>query len=143
MKTSVLTMAVRVVVVEDHEPFRRFVCALLDAQEHLQLINEVGDGLAAVAVAGKLQPDLIVLDIGLPGLNGIETARRIRQLAPGVKIVFLTQESSSDVVDAALQVGGNGYVLKTRAQDDLLVAIETVLEGKQFVSDGLEHNPKA
>ena len=140
MNSSVLTMAVRVMVVEDYEPFRRFLCAFLGAQEHLQLINELGDGLSAVASAEELQPDLIVLDIGLPGLNGIETARRIREVAAETKIVFLTQESSEEVVSAALRVGGDGYVLKARAQEDLLVAIDSVLQGRQFVSDGLDYS---
>jgi DNA-binding NarL/FixJ family response regulator len=140
MKTSVLTMAVQVLVVEDFAPFRRFVCSTLGTQEHLQVIAEVDNGLHAVNQAKDLQPDLIVLDIGLPGLNGIETARRILQFAPDVKIIFLTQEFSPEVVREALRVGANGYVMKTRAEDDLLHAIETVLQGKRFVSDGLEHS---
>ena len=106
----------------------------------MEVIDEVGDGLQAVLQAKALQPDLIVLDIGLPGLNGIEAARRIRHLVPEAKIVFLSQESSADVVHEALRVGALGYVLKTHAQDDLLDAIETVLQGKQFVSKGLNHS---
>jgi DNA-binding NarL/FixJ family response regulator len=137
VESSVLTMVVRVMVVEDHEPFRRFICSTLDTQAHLQIVGEVNDGLHAVLQAKALQPDLIVLDIGLPGLNGIEAARRIRHLMPEVKIVFLSQESSADVVHEALRIGALGYVIKTSAQDELLEAIETVLQGKQFVSSGL------
>jgi len=131
-------MVVRVMVVEDHEPFRRFICSTLGAQEHLQIIDEVDNGLQAVLQAKVSQPDLIVLDIGLPGLNGIEAARRIFHLVPEAKIVFLSQESSADVIQEALRTGALGYVVKTRAQDELLDAIETVLQGKQFVSNGLD-----
>jgi DNA-binding NarL/FixJ family response regulator len=127
-------------VVEDHEPFRRFICSTLGTQEHLQVIDEVDNGLQAVLQAKVSQPDLIVLDIGLPGLNGIEAARRILHLVPEAKIVFLSQESSADVVHEALRTGALGYVIKTRAQDELLDAIETVLQGKQFVSNGLDHS---
>jgi DNA-binding NarL/FixJ family response regulator len=140
MGSSVLTMAVRVMVVEDHEPFRRFICSALGTQEDLQIIDQVDDGLEAVLHATSLKPDLIVLDIGLPGLNGIEVARRVRQLVPEAKIVFLSQESSADVVHEALRVGAHGYVLKTHAQDELLDAIETVLQGKQFVTSGLDNS---
>ena len=140
MESGVLTMVVRVMVVEDHEPFRRFICSTLGTQEYLQIIDEVNDGLQAVLQAQVSQPDLIVLDIGLPGLNGIEAARRILHLVPEAKIVFLTQESSADVVHEALRTGALGYVIKTRAQDELLDAIETVLQGKQFISNGLDHS---
>ncbi len=139
VESSALTMIVRVMVVEDHEPFRRFVCSTLGTLEHLEIVEEVDDGLRAVLQAETLKPDLVVLDIGLPGLNGIEAARRIRHLVPEAKILFLTQESSADVVHEALRAGALGYVIKTRAKDELLDAIETVLQGKQFVSSGLDH----
>jgi DNA-binding NarL/FixJ family response regulator len=80
---------------------------------------------------------LIVLDLGLPKLNGIEAARQIRKLVPESKILFLTAESSGDVVQEALSLGALGYVVKRRLGSDLLVAVETVLEGRQFVSSGL------
>ena len=100
----------------------------------MQVICEVSDGLEAVHKAEELKPDLILLDIGLPTLNGIEVARQIRKLAPDSKIVFLSQESSSEVVEEALRLGAWGYVLKTRAGSDLLPAVEAVLSGKRFVS---------
>jgi CheY-like chemotaxis protein len=97
----------------------------------------LSDGLAAVQKAEELKPDLILLDIGLPTLNGIEAARQIRKLVPKAKILFLSQESSDDVVQEVLNLGARGYVAKTRAGSDLLAAVEAVLEGKRFVSRGL------
>jgi two-component system secretion response regulator SsrB len=126
--------AVRVLVVEDFEPFRKFVTSKLAGVRNLQVIGEVSDGLAAVQNAVELQPDLILLDIGLPTLNGFEVARQIRKLVPESKIIFFTQESSADVVQEALSIGASGYVTKTRAGTELLAAVETVISGKRFVS---------
>jgi len=128
----------RVLVVEDHEPFRRYVCSTLQGQVDLQVIGEPEDGLQAVQHAEALQPDLILFDIGLPQLNGIEAARQIRKLAPNARIIFLTQESSAEVVREALSLGAWGYVLKAQAQNDLLAAIAAVANGERFVSSGLE-----
>ena len=125
--------SVRVLVVEDYAPFRRFICSTLGKRRDLQVICEVSDGLEAVQKAGELKPDLILMDIGLPTLNGIEAARQIRKLSPSSKIVFLTQESSTDMVQEALTLGAWGYVLKARANSDLLAAIEAVLENMPFV----------
>jgi CheY-like chemotaxis protein len=128
----------RVLIVEDYEAFRRFICLALEQRAVFQVIAEVSDGLDAVHKAHELQPDLILLDIGLPNLNGLEAGRRIRTVSPNSKILYLSQESSSDVVQEALGLGARGYVLKARAQSDLLPAIEAVLGGKRFVSKGLE-----
>jgi DNA-binding NarL/FixJ family response regulator len=118
---------VRVLVVEDFETFRRFICSTLGKRPGLQIVEEASDGLEAVHKAEELQPDLIVLDIGLPTLNGIEAARRIRKLSPESEILFVSQESSADVVQEALSLGAGGYVLKTRAGSDLLPAVEAVI----------------
>ena len=126
--------SVRVLVVEDFEQFRRFVCATLGKRPDLQVVGEVSDGFEAVQKAVELKPDLILLDIGLPTLNGIEVARQIRKLVPESKIIFLSQESSAEVVQEALSLGAWGYVVKTRAGSDLLTAVEAVISGKQFVS---------
>ena len=102
----------------------------------LQVIGEVSDGLEAVQKAVELQPDFILLDIGLPSLDGIEAARQIRKLVPKSKIIFLTIESSADVLQKALSLGARGYVVKEMAESELLTAIEAVLLGKTFVSGG-------
>jgi len=125
--------SVRVVVVEDHEQFRRFICSTLEKAPELQVVGIVSDGLAAVQKAEELQPDLILLDIGLPTLNGIEAARRIRKLSPQSKILFVSQESSADVVREALGTGASGFVVKSDAGRDLLEAVSAVLRGEQFV----------
>ena len=126
--------AARVLVVEDFEPFRQFVCSKLRENPDLQLICEVSDGLEAVRKAEELQPDLLLLDVGLPTLNGIEAARQIRKLAPDSKIVFVSQESSADVVAEAFRLGALGYVAKTDAGSDLLLAVSAALRGERFAS---------
>lgn len=126
--------SIRVLVAEDFEPFRRFLCATIGKRDDLQIVGEVSDGQEAVHKAEQLRPDLILLDIGLPTLNGIAAARQMRKLVPESKIIFVTQESSEDVVQEALATGALGYVVKTTANGNLLAAVDAVLEGKQFVS---------
>ncbi len=124
----------RVLIVEDFVAFRRFVCSTLGTKPELQVVGEASDGREAVQKAEELKPDLILLDIGLPTLNGIDAARQIRKLSPESKIIFLSQESSADVIEAALSLGALAYVVKMRAESDLLAAVDSVLLGKKFVS---------
>jgi DNA-binding NarL/FixJ family response regulator len=126
--------SVRVLVAEDFAPFGQFICSTLAERRDLQVISEVADGLEAVRKAEILEPDLILLDIGLPTLNGIDAARQIRGLAPKSKIIFVSQESSYEVLQEALHLGAWGYVLKARAAFDLLAAVDAVLEGRHFLS---------
>ncbi len=130
----------RVLIVEDSDLFRSFVCSAFAKRPELQVIGEVTDGLLAVRSAKELQPDLIVLDIGLPSLNGIEVARRIRKLSPKSKILFLSQETSADVVEEALSTGAQGYVVKTDAGRELLEAVNAVLRGEPFLGERLSGN---
>ena len=126
---------VRILVVDDFEPWRRSVSLLLREEPELQVVvGEASDGLEAVQKAVELQPDLILLDIGLPRLNGIEAARQIRELVPESKIIFLTQESSAYAVREALSLGARGYVIKIMAASELFTAVEAVLSGETFVS---------
>ena len=101
----------------------------------MQVIGVASDGLEAVQKAEELQPDLILLDIGLPSLNGIEVARQIRKLSPKSKILFVSQESSADVVQGALGTGAQGYVVKSDAGSELLEGVNAVLRGEQFVGN--------
>ena len=122
---------------DDFEPWRRAILAWLHTQPGFLVLCEASDGLEAVEKAGELQPDLILLDIGLPKLNGLEAAKRIRKLAPQSKILFVSQESSSDVIQEAFRVGAQGYVHKANAESDLLAAVNQIIAGTQFVSAGL------
>jgi len=122
----------RVLIVDDHEAFRRFTCSMLGEIAELQIVGEAADGLEAVHKAEELRPDLIVLDIGLPQLNGMEAARRIRKLSPNSKILMMSQESSADVVQTALREGAKGYVVKMDAGSELLRAVNAVIRGEPF-----------
>jgi len=128
---------IQVLIVDDYEPWRRFIRLTLLAYDKLQVIGEVSDGLEAVEKAHQLQPDLILLDIGLPKLNGIEAARRIREVSPTSKILFVSENHAWDIAEEALRVGTSGYVVKSGAARELLTAIWAVLEGKQFLSPSL------
>ena len=98
-------------------------------------MGEATDGLDALQKALELRPDLILLDISLPSLNGIEVARQMRSLVPESKVIFLTQESSSDVIQEALSLGARGYVIKNMVVADLFAAVETALMGRTFFSN--------
>jgi len=136
-------LTLRVLVVDDFQPFRRFVCSALRQKPEFEFIHEASDGLEAIHKAKELQPDLILLDIGLPALNGIAAARQIRELAARSKILFVSQESSAEVVEEALNLGAHGYVAKTDAGRELLAAVEAVCQGNRFVSSGLSSDGAA
>ena len=127
----------RVLVVDDYEPWRSFASRTLQKKPELQVVSEASDGLEAVQKAQRLRPDLILLDIGLPTINGIEAARRILQYAPKTKILFVSEQRSPDIVEEALRTGAGGYVVKSKAATELLRAVAAILQGKQFVSASL------
>ena len=109
----------RVLVVDDYEPWRAFVASILKNQSELQIIGEAGDGLEAVQIAQPLQPYLLLLDIGLPTLNGIEAARRISKVSPKSRILFVSENRSRDIAEEALRTGAFGYVVKAAAASEL------------------------
>jgi DNA-binding NarL/FixJ family response regulator len=125
-------------VADDYEDWRRQACLLLQVRPELQVICEASDGSEAVQKAEELKPDLILLDLGLPKLNGIEAARQIRHLSPSSKIIFLSQDNSLDVMQEALSTGALAYVYKARAGSELLPAVEAVLRGERFVSSRIK-----
>jgi len=129
--------SIRVLVVEDYAAFRRVLVSAIQSKAEIQVICEVADGPEAVQKARELQPELILLDIGLPRLNGIEAARQIRNLSPESKILFVSQESSADIVQAALVTGAKGYVVKADVGRELIPALDAVLRGQTYVSKSL------
>jgi DNA-binding NarL/FixJ family response regulator len=133
----VATSPIRILVVDDFEPFRAFVTSSLVQHPELQIIGELSDGLEAVRRAAELHPDLILLDVGLPLLNGIAAARRIQEHSPQSKILFVSGDQSSDIVEEALSTGAAGYLVKSDAGRQLLVAVGAILQGKQYLSSSL------
>ena len=125
---------IRILVVDDHEVVRRAICSLLTNDSTLDVVCQTADGEQAVVKAEELQPDLVLLDISLPGISGIEAARRISRVSPNSHIIFLSQHDSLQMVEDALRAGGHGYVAKMDAGSELLKAIRSVREGKRFVS---------
>ena len=127
---------INVLIAEDFPAFRELLCSILERRPDCHVGWQAPDGLEAVERSEKLQPDLILLDIGLPRLNGIEAARRIRKVSPNSRILFVSCESSAEVVQEALSVGAHGYLLKSDAVE-LPLAVNVVLQGKQFLSSRL------
>ena len=125
---------VRILLIEDFAPFLKLTRSILADKPGLQVIAEALDGRDGVQKATELKPDLILLDIGLPKMNGIEAARQIRKLVPDSKILFVSQESSPEIIQEALSLGASGYVVKTKVGRDLLPAVDAVLQGRTFVS---------
>jgi DNA-binding NarL/FixJ family response regulator len=130
---------IRILLVDDHEVFRRYVASMLKERANVQIVGEAEDGLQAVMQAEALQPDVILLDIGLPGINGIEVARQIGEIANKARIIFLTQESSAEVVNAAFELGAWGYITKVCAGAELLSAVDAVSQGERFTNEN-SHN---
>jgi DNA-binding NarL/FixJ family response regulator len=137
VEKSSYAASISILLVDDVEHWRRSVCSMLTKHEGLHVVSEAADGFEAVQKAEELQPDVILLDIGLPNLNGIEAARRIAEVASDAKILFLTQNIDADLVQLALSDGAKGYVAKVDAGRELVIAIETVFRGEKFVSSRL------
>ena len=124
---------VRILVVENIEYWRRAVSSLLLDEPSFEIICEVADAGEAVLISAQLQPTIVLMDIGLPRLSGIEVARWIPKVAPKTRIIFLSEERDLEVIQAALNLGC-GYVLKSDAKSDLVAAIRSVATGEAFIS---------
>jgi DNA-binding NarL/FixJ family response regulator len=116
-----------VLVVDDFERWRQFVCVALKEIPAVT-VQEASDGLEALAKVQQMRPDLVLLDIGLPRLNGIQVAREIGRLSPESKIIFLTESPSSDLIEEAFRAGASGYVIKSHAADELVSAVKAALK---------------
>ncbi len=126
--------AIRVFLADDHTIIRDGLRALIDAQPGLQVVGEAANGRAAVARVLALRPDVAVLDIAMPELNGIDAARAIRAQQPGTQVIMLSMHASSEHVVRALQAGALGYLLKESAGRELLAAIQVVHAGRRYLS---------
>lgn len=126
--------SIRIVVVDDHEGARRGLRSVLKSNPNLEVVGEAADGKEALQKVGQLQPDIVLLDISLPDMSGLEVAPRIREMAPAARIIFVSQHTSVPLAKDALAGGAYGYVVKSDAGLDLLAAIESASEKKLFVS---------
>jgi len=125
--------SVRIFIVDDSGPWRRAICSMLQEYKDMEVICEGSDGLQAVEKSAALQPDVVLLDIGLPNLNGLEAARQIRKVSPHSRIIFVTSHNDPDLVDEALRIGASGFVIKADAASDLLSAVSAVMRNQRFV----------
>jgi DNA-binding NarL/FixJ family response regulator len=129
---------ISILVVDDFAPWRRFVSTITRIEPGWHVVSEASDGLEAVQKAEELKPDLILLDISLPKLSGIEAARQIRKVTPNSKIVFMSTYASREIAELALDTGASGYVVKVDAGNELAKAVEAVFQGKRYISSRLE-----
>src|SRR5205085_7493090 len=127
-------MALRILVVDDHAVVRRGVRSLLESQEGWEVCGEATNGRDAVELSKRLRPDVVVMDLSLPGLNGLDATRQILQQAPGTEVLVLTMHHSEELARDVLQAGARGYVLKRDADEDLIAAVESLRQHKPFLT---------
>jgi DNA-binding NarL/FixJ family response regulator len=132
--------AYRIVLADDHYLIREGLRSILEESADLQVAGEASDGLELLFLLDRLKPHLVILDISMPNLQGIETARQIKMRYPGIKILILTMHQESEYLYEAISAGAEGYLLKEDAEKDLLFAIETIRRGKGFLSPILKGN---
>lgn len=123
----------RVVLAEDHKILREGLRRILDSEPDLAVVGEAADGREAIRCASELRPDMVVLDLSMPRMNGLEALREIRKTAPGTRVLVLTAHKTEEYVHAALQAGAAGYVLKDSASSELLLAVRSVLAGERYI----------
>lgn len=130
---------VRVLVVDDVEDWRKSICLLLKEDPMIEIVGEASDGVRAVQMAQEMQPTVILLDISLPRLDGIQVAGWMRKLSPNSKIIFVSQQIDVDVVHAVMEIGASGFVLKSDIVESLISAIRAAIRDEKFMSSKLVH----
>jgi DNA-binding NarL/FixJ family response regulator len=130
-------MAIRVLLADDHQIVREGLHALLGAEEDLQIVGEAREGRSAVQLVAQLKPDVVIMDIGMPGLNGMEATRQILEAAPGVKIVALSMHSDRRFIEGMFKAGAAGYLLKDAAFEELARAVRTGDSGRPYLSPSI------
>jgi len=123
----------RIVIAEDHNTVREGIKLLVNAQDDMEVIGEAGDGEAVISLASKLDPDIVLMDISMPVLNGLKATKKLRSLRPNIKILTLTRHTDDGYLRQLIAAGANGYVLKQSAPSELINAIRTVGSGKSFL----------
>ncbi|SPF44128.1 Oxygen regulatory protein NreC [Candidatus Desulfosporosinus infrequens] len=124
---------IQILLVDDHTIFRAGVRVLLEMQPDFKVVGEAEDGAKALTLVRQLQPDVVLMDIAMPGVDGLSAARQIKELTPSTKIILLTQHENKEYIQPALKIGAEGYVLKRAAADELVMAIRAVYKGKSFL----------
>ena len=135
-------MTIRILVVDDHPIVRQGLKTLLEGHSGWQVVGEAQDGAEALEKAQELNPDVMVLDVTMPRMNGLEACRLLRRQSPRLEILFVTQHDSPQMMREALEAGARGYVVKSNAARDLLAAVEAVSEHRVFTALREESSPQ-
>ncbi|HTZ46305.1 MAG TPA: response regulator transcription factor [Verrucomicrobiae bacterium] len=131
---------IRILVVDDYAPLQRFIAGMFEREKDLKIVATASGGREAVQIAKVLQPDVILMDVSLPEMSGIEATRRIREVLPGSRILFLSEHMGRDIVEEAFAAGGMGYVLKSELLNDLFSGLRAILRGERYLSRSLRES---